>query len=383
VARTANQVLVASDTPAKRRDFEPYVLKTYYLTNISSPQELQDMVNLLRTVFEVRFLVPQPSNNSIEIRAPQATLEAIDKFLPTLSPRQPEVVFDVEVFEVNRSLLQNIGVDLPLQFQVFNIGAAAIAALNSPSVQNLINQLLANGGTIDPNALAGLVGQLQNQQLSSLLQNPIATFGGGLTLFGVSVPPATVNFSRNESRATSIEHTTLRAQQGNAANLHIGTRLPVLTQSFTSGVQLGGIPGATVGQISGVVPGFQYEDLGMTVKATPAIHGTDSVTLNLEMTVKTAGAQQFNGVPVIQNREYKGYIRVRDGESTVMAGMVSRSESRAIRGLPGLANVPLLGQTVGTLSRNDTDSELLVIITPHIISARETTDQTIVMPKGQ
>jgi type II secretory pathway component GspD/PulD (secretin) len=388
VPMTPTEIMVANDTPAKRRELERYVMRTFYFQNVGSPQELNDMVNLLRTVFEVRFLVPSPANNSIEVRAPQETLDAIDRFMGSLSPRPPQVLIDVQVLEVNRSALQNIGINLPLQFQIFNIGAAALAALNSPNLQNLINQLIANGGLNGANSssIAALIGQLQNQQnssLSSLLQNPIATFGGGLTLFGVTIPPATINFQRNDSYVKTIEHTTLQAQEGNAANIHIGERLPVLTQSFSSGVQVGNIPGLNVGSTAGIVPGFQYEDLGVTMKATPSVHGSESVTFNLELQVRTAGATQTNGIPIINNREYKGQISVRDGEPAVMAGMITRNESRAVSGLPGVASVPLIGRFGASENNNVTDSELLLIITPHITSYRETSPSMIVMPKGQ
>lgn len=382
VPLTATDIMVANDTPARRRELEQYVLKTYYFQNISSPQELNDMVNLLRTVFEVRFLVPQPANNSVDVRAPQATVDAIDRFLATLPTRPPQVMLDVHVLEVNRTALQTIGVNLPLQFQMFNIGAAALAAINSPNVQNLINQLIANGGLSAANSgsLAALIGQLQNQK-NSILSNPVATFGGGLTLMGIGVPPVTANFQRNDSRVNTLEHAVLQASEGNAASLHVGERLPVVTQSFSSGVQLANIPGSTLGSIGGVIPGFQYEDLGVTVKATPNIHGSEGVTLNLELQIRTEGAIQSNGQPIINNREYKGVISVKNGEPAVVAGMISRSESRSLQGLPGIASIPLLSQIGATVNNNENDDEILVILTPHITIARETSSEVIVMPK--
>jgi type II secretory pathway component HofQ len=382
VPLTTTDVLVANDTPAKRRELETYILKTYYFHNISSPQELNDMVNLLRTVFEVRFLVPQPANYSVEVRAPQQTVDAIDRFLATLSTRPPQVMLDVHVLEVNRTALRTIGMSVPLQFQIFNIGAAALAAINSPNVQNLINQLIANGGLSAANSgsLAALVGQLQNQQ-NSILSNPIATFGGGLTLMGVGIPPVTANFQRNDSRVVTLEHAQLQASEGNAASLHIGDRLPVITQSFSSGVQLANIPGATLGNIGGVIPGFQYEDLGITVKATPNVHGSESVTLNLELSIRSEGAIQSSGAPIINNREYKGVISVKNGEPAVIAGMISRSESRSLSGLPGLSNIPFLREIGATVNNNENDDEILVILTPQITSARETSSQEILMPR--
>jgi general secretion pathway protein D len=197
----------------------------------------------------------------------------------------------------------------------------------------------------------------------------------------VGIPPVTAHFQRNDSRITNLEHITLKAAEGNAANLHIGERLPVITQSFSSGVQLANIPGATIGQIGGVIPGFQYEDLGVSLKTTPSVHGTEGVTLNLELSVRTAGAIQSNGAPIINNREYKGVISVKDGEPAVLAGMVSRNESLAIQGLPGISKVPVLGLATSSRSPSETDSEILIILTPHITSARETSSSVLVLPK--
>ncbi len=371
VPLTPNEILVAADNDQKRRELERMVQETFYLRDATTPQEVNDVVNMLRTLLEIRFVTQQPGSSSITVRAPQRTIRTAELLLRNLSLSRPQVSLQVQVFEVNQSMLRSVGVQLPLQFQIFNIGSALIAALNSPSVQDQIAQLVAQGNLnpSDLSALAPLLGQFQNQ-LSSLLANPIATFGGGLTLFGVGVPPATLNFSSSRSQVRSLEDTILRASQGNAANLHIGTRYPVLTQSFSSGVSLPGNLGNLANlNALGAVPGFNYEDLGVTLKAKPQIHGSESVTLDVEIEIRTLGAETFNSIPVIQNRTYKGVIRVNDGEPAVMAGMLSKSEQKTLSGVPAIGTLPLFNRLLSNEVLNDSQTELVVVITPRIISA--------------
>lgn len=372
-----NEMFVAADNAQKRREYNRMLQKTFYLRDTTTPTEINDVVNMLRTLFEIRFITQQPSNSSITVRAPQQTLHAAEALLDSMSLARPQVTLEVQAFEVNQSMLRNIGLDIPLQFQMFNITSAALDALNSPNIQSLINQLIANGGLTPENlgSLAALISQLQNQQ-GSLLSNPVATFGGGLTLFAVGIPPISANFSLNESRVTILEQATLYASQGNAATLHVGSKYPVLTQSFSSAVTLGNFQP----NIAGAVPGFNYEDLGLTVKAKPQVHADTAVTLDIDLEIKALGAQSFNGIPVIQNRQYKGVITVKDGEPAVLAGMISNSEQRSLRGLPGIGYVPILNRLGSTEMKNEMRTELIVLITPRIQRPGGTSTATITVP---
>jgi len=375
------RALVANATQEKRREFNRMVHRTFYLRDLTTAQELTETANLLRTMFELRYVLPQPQSSTIEVRGPRDTVKAVERFLAAMDASRPEVALDVQIFEVNRSMLKTVGVDLPLQFQVFNITTAVQDLLNSPNIQDLINQLISSGGLTPENlgSLAGLIGQLQNQQ-SSLLANPLATFGGGLTLFAIGIPPATANLSLNESRVQLVQRVQLRASQANAANLHVGTRFPVLTQSFSSGLTIPGLPGGDLSNATGLIPGFQYEDLGVTLKATPVIHGTSRVSLKLELSVKSLGGEVFNGVPVIQNRQYQGSILVENGHSTVLTGMISENESKTLRGLPVVSRIPILGRATSVERDQQQMSELLVVITPNIVRARERSTDLIELP---
>src|SRR5207248_5075526 len=200
---------------------------------ISAPQELNDIVNLLRTVFEIRFVTPHPQDNTIVVRAPIAVLDAATQLIGTLSDSRPQVMLDVHVYEISSTLTRNMGLHIPNQFTLFNIPAGALAALGGQNIQDLINQLISGGGINQANntAISALLAQLQNQQ-NSLFKQPLATFGNGLTLMGLSLDQLSATLSLNESSLKSLEHATLRASQGKDVNFHLGTRFPILNASF-------------------------------------------------------------------------------------------------------------------------------------------------------
>ncbi len=378
------QILVAPDTKAKRKELNRYALRTFYLPETTTPQELNDIVNLFRNILEIRFVTPAPSASTITVRAPKETLDAAAQLLASLHAGRPQVMLEVQTFEVSRQMLRAVGIDLPLQFQIFNIPAEALAALGQQNIQDLINQLIASGGINQANttAISALLAQLQNQQ-SALLANPLATFGGGITLFGIGIPPATAKFSLNESRITNLEHAHLRAAQGSAATFRLGTRYPIINATFApifNSPQIAQVLGNQ--SFIAPFPSFNYEDLGLTLKAKPMIHGSTAVTLDMELELKTLGAQSFNGVPVISNRSYKGVITVKNEEPAVVAGMVSKSEQESMRGVPGFGRIPGLGRATGSESKQKEEAELLIVITPRIISPGSTgSGKAIPVPK--
>jgi general secretion pathway protein D len=381
VPLSASQVLAAASTPENHRQFDRMVLRTFYLPESSSNQELNEMLNVLRSVFEIRFITQQPATATITARAPQDILDAATVFLENFSAGRPEVLLDMTVYEVNRDALRSLGLNLPLQFQAFNIPAAALAALQTPNVQDLINQLISSGGINQANtqAIAALLAQLQSQQ-TSIFSKPVATFGGGTTLFGIPFPTATANFSWRDSRISTLDHVSLRASENSPATLRIGSRFPTLNATFA--------PIFNTAQISQVIgsqsfaapfPSFTYEDLGITVKATPAVQG-GLVSLQLELEIRALSSQSFNGIPVIQNRSYKTGMAVQDGEPAVMAGMLSRLETRSFQGIPGLGQLPGLSYVFGSPATEQAMTEILVVVRPHILRAGPSAGPEIWLP---
>ena len=380
------QIFVAAESPENHRAFDRLALRSFRVSSASTPQEINDVVNVLRSVFDVRFVTQQPQTGTVIVRAPRDVLDAATNFMEGMDGSRPEVILDVQTYEVSHTFTRNMGLHIPYQFNLFNIPAGALAALGGQNIQNLINQLISGGGINQANStsISALLAQLQNQK-NSIFSQPLATFGGGLTLMGLSLDQLSATLSLNESSVKSLEHATLRASQGKDVNFHLGTRYPILNASFAPIFN-----SPAIAQVIGnntftpAFPSFNYEDLGLTVKAKPVIHTALEVSLQLEMQIRALGTQTLNGVPVISNREYKGSITLKDGEPAVVAGSLSRTEQRSLSGIPGMGQVPGLNKVMASNTAEEDDDELLIVITPHVISrADHDPDSEIWMRRGQ
>jgi tetratricopeptide (TPR) repeat protein len=369
-ALDAHQMLIAANNVENHRQFDRMSLRTLILPPHSTPQEATDLVNAMRNMFDLRFVSSGQTSDTVELRGPQPLLQACSKLLEQLSNERPQVMLDVRVYQINHQLTRNIGVHIPNTFNMYNIPAVALIGLAGQNIGDLINQLIASGGINQAGgtALSGLLAQLGGQQ-NSIFSQPLATFGGGLTFSGVSLDQLSAALSVNESWVRSLENMTMRASQGNDATFHLGEKYPILNASYA--------PIYNSPQISAVLgnqtyvppfPSVSYEDLGLNLKAKPTIHGDGSVSLQLELQVRSLTGQSNNGVPVISNREYKGSINLKDGEPAVVAGEVSRSDTRSMSGIPGLGFLPVLNQAMVNNTKQEEDDELMIIITPHVLA---------------
>jgi len=337
----AHQMLIAADTTDNHKQFDRMSLATFTVPGATTPQQSTEMVTSLRNICDFQ-KISSGQIGTVEVRAPQATLAACTRLLRQLTSDRPQVAIEVEVYNISHNFTRDIGMHIPDTFNMFNIPLAALAGLGGQSIQSLINQLISSGGinAAGSTALSGLLAQLQGQQ-NSIFSQPLATFGGGLTFSGVSLDHLTTALSLNESWARSLSHVTLRAGQGNEATFHLGQRYPILNATYA--------PIYNSPQISAVLgnqsyvppfPSVSYEDLGLSFKAKPVIHGDREVSLTLELQVRSLTGQSSNGAPVISNQEYKGSIRLRDGEPAVVAGEITTNDQRSMSGIPAVAAIP-------------------------------------------
>ena len=366
------QMLIAGDTAENRRQYERLAMRTFYIPGIDTPQALNDVMNMLRNLFEIRFITPSAGNSTLVVRAPQNLLDAATQLLECLDKTRPQVMLDIKVYQVSNSLTRNMGVHIPNQFNLFNIPAGSLAALGGQNIQDLVNQLISSGGINQANntAISALLAQLQNQQSqqNSIFSQPLATFGGGKTLTGVSLDQLSAQLSLNQSWVKTLDHATLRTSQANDATFRMGSRFPILNASFAPIFNTSSISRVLQNNsFQAAFPSFNYEDLGLTIKAKPAISESD-VRLELEINLKALAGQSINGVPVIGNREYKGSIALLDGEPAIVAGEVTHNETLALSGIPGMGIIPGFNKLATTNSKQIEDDELLVVITPHIVS---------------
>jgi hypothetical protein len=365
-----HQMLILLDNAENHKQYDRMSLRRFILPPHSTPQEATDIVNTMRQIFDLRFLSSGQTGDTVEVRGPQRAVEACARLMEQFGNPKPQVMIDVRVYQISHMMTRNIGVHIPNTFNLFNIPAVALAGLGGQNIQDLINQLIASGGInqAGSTSLAGLLSQLTGQQ-SSIFSQPLATFGGGLTFMGLSLDQLSAQLSLNESWVRILDDVSMRAGQGTDTTFHLGQRYPILNASYA--------PIFNSPQISQVlgnqtyippIPSVSYEDLGLNLKAKPTIHGDGTVSLQLELQVRSLTGQSDNGVPVISNREYKASITLKDGEPAFVAGEVSNNDVKSMSGIPGLGSVPGLNMAMVSNTRQEDSDELMIAITPHVIS---------------
>ena len=373
-ALDAHSMFIALDSAENHKQFDRLSLQTFILPPHSAPQEATDFITTLRNMFDLKFITSGQTAGTVEIRAPGPILKACGELLAQLSNERPQVMLDVRVYQIDHQLTRNIGMHTPDTFTLYNIPAVALAglgALGGQNIQQLVNQLISSGGInqAGSSALSGILAQLGGQG-NNIFSTPLTTFGGGLTFMGLSLDQLTTTLSVNESWVRNLSSVNMRATQGNDTTFHLGERYPIMNASYA--------PISNSPQISAVLgnqsyvppfPSVSYEDLGINLKAKPTVHGDEAVSLQLELQVRSLTGDSNNGVPVISNREYKGSITLNNGEPAVVAGQISRTDTISMTGVPGLGAIPLLNQAMVNNSKEEEDDELMIVITPHILSS--------------
>jgi len=268
---TPNTIFVAADTPAKRKELEQSVIRTFYLANLSQPNELQDLVNILRTLLDTQRLQQFPSQQAIVVRGTPDQIALAEKLIDDLDKSRPEVVVDVVIMQVQRNKLRDLGITPPT-----NVSVAVI--------DNTINQTSTSGSNVGTGN--GSVTTTTGSQPGVINLNSLAHLNA--TNFQVTIPPATASFLYNDSNTKILQQPQIRALDGQKASLKIGQRIPVATGSFQPGI--GG-----VGINPLVNTQFNYIDVGVNIDVTPHVHGTDQVTLKLAMDISAVDSFQNIG----------------------------------------------------------------------------------------
>jgi general secretion pathway protein D len=326
----------------------------------------------------VSHVITSPGSSTVTVRAPARTLDAVERLIGDFSTGRPQVMLEIQAIQVDESLSRELGIALPLQFNIFNINTELRNAI-SPANQALVNQFLSTG-QINPADAAALLALLATQQsgAQSPLLQPFTTFGGGRTRTGLGLPPLTAHFKFNQSTFKSLQKSTVRAEQGHAANFHVGDRYPVPTSSFAPLLNLPSLPSSlrnSASNLQPLIPSYSYEDLGITLKLTPQVNAVSEVVLQVELNLRSLGATSFNNVPVISNREYKGTISTRDGQTSIIAGSISGSEVNTVAGAPGISRVPGLGLAASVRTKQSSSSQILLLITPYVLRGQPSRDQ--------
>jgi general secretion pathway protein D len=350
---TPNTIFVAADTPAKRKEIEQSVIRTFYLSNLSQPNELQDLVNILRTLLDTQRLQQFPSQQAVVVRGTPDQIALAEKLIEDLDKSRPEVVVDVVIMQVQRNKLQNLGISPPTSVSVALVDNTSTTTSTSGS----------NVGTGN-----GSVSTTTGSTTGTINLNTLAHLNA--TNFQVTVPPATATFLYSDSNTKILQQPQIRALDGQKASLKVGQRVPVATGSFQPGI--GG-----VGINPLVNTQFNYIDVGVNIDITPRVHGTDQVTLKLSMDISAVDSfQNIGGIqqPVIGQRKIEQEILMREGEANIMGGILEETESKSLSGIPGLAQIPFFHYFFAQTNTQRQDNELVFMLVPHIVRSQDVFD---------
>ena len=344
---TPNTLFVASDTLAKRKELEQNVIKTFYLTNVSQPTELQDMVNAIRSVLEVSRIQQLPTQKAIVVRGTPDQVALAEKLITDIDRAKPEVIIDVVVMQVTHDFVRDLGVSPP------GSGTVALQGTTTTTTTTTTTGTTATAGaTTTPNTLS-------LNQFAHLTAND----------FLVTIPPATANFMFSNANTKIIQSPRVRASDGQKASLKIGDRVPVATGSFQPGI--GG-----VGINPLVNTQFQYIDVGVNVDITPQVHANREVSMKITIDVSEVDSYvTIGGIqqPVIGQRKIEHEVRLKEGEVNLMGGILQEQDIKSWSGIPGLGQIPILKYLFATSDTEKHENEIVFALIPHIVRGAELT----------
>ena len=332
-----NTIMVANDNQQTRQLYEEQIIKTFYLGNSLAATDLAETITMLRLLLTLSKVAQITAQNAIVIRDTPAKIAMAEKILQSIDKAKPEVLIEVAVLEVDRNLDRTLGVTPPAGTSItFQNGATT-----PPS-----------GGTTPPPP---------NNTVS--IKN-LDKIGSGN--FFVTIPSTAVDFVTSQSHARVLQNPSLRAADGKPAKLRIGTKQPVAQGSFqpTFAGNIGGTP----------VVNFQTIDVGVNLDMTPRVMLNRDIAMTIKVGVNAiSGSVNFSGIPypILTNREIEHDIRLKEGESSVIGGIITDADQVTVTGLPGAAKIPLIRYLFSSENKQRRESEIIIVITPHIVRLPE------------
>jgi general secretion pathway protein D len=324
-----NTIVVIPDTPAKRREYEEEIVRTFYLSNA----DLKETMDMLRMVLDARRISPTTATNALTIKDTPERIAAAGRVVSAIDKARPEVIIDVELLEVDRTRLMDYGLQIasPGNPPVGINGSAAIAT--------------------DPNGTISLQA-LKNLTASDLL------FSGLPSLF--------YRLLKTDTNTRILANPQLRTADGSPAHAGFGQQVPVPVTTFA--------PIATGGTPQQPITSFNYQNIGVNIDITPRTHHDDDVSLSLKVGVTSISGSGFGGLPTFNNREVSTIIRLRDGETNMLAGLIRDDERRTLDGIPGLSDIPGVGRLFARNQKTTEQTDIILTLTPHIIRVLDLTE---------
>jgi general secretion pathway protein D len=323
--------LMVRDTAQKRTEMSPAMAIAIPIPERISVQDAQEMMTAVAQTLEIRKFSLDPVKRVVYLRDQVSKIVAARSMFADLSRLRAQVEIEVEFLEVTKSSALGYGLQLPTSSSLVNFSSFLG---NTPSAVNGLTKFL--------------------------------TFGGGATFFGVGIASSMVLATFTKSDSDVILKSQIVTLDGQPATLHVGERYPIVTATYSGGSssQIG------TGFASGLTapPTVNFEDLGLVLKVTPSVHNGGEVTLEISSEFKVLGATDANGNPAISSRKYEGKVRLRMDESAIVAGLLESTNGEIINGVFGLSSIPLIGRLLRTNNINKGESQVLLVLRPHLMS---------------
>jgi general secretion pathway protein D len=317
-------ITIIPDTPAKRREYEETVVRTFYLSNA----DVKETIDLLRVVIDIRQISPTTATNAITIKDTPERIAAAGKLITAIDKARPEVVIDVELLEVDRTRLRDYGL------QIASPGSAGIS------------------GSADVNRDDFRLANLKNLTAADV--------------FLSGIPGVYYRLLKNDSSTRTLANPQLRTAEGLPATARFGERVPVPVTTFA--------PIAAGGVNTQPITSYAYENIGVNIDITPRTHHNDEVTLALKVSLSSISGTGFADLPTFGNREIATTIRLKDGETNMLAGLIRDEERAVINGIPGLSDIPLVGRLFASNHKESQQTDIILTLTPHIVRVLELTE---------
>jgi len=347
---TANTIFVAMNTRAKRQELEEEAVQTFYLANTAQQNDLNDIQTALRNLLVNAKLYGVPSQSAIVMRATPDELLLAQKLINDLDKSRPEVVVDVALLEVNRDKTRTYGVQLPGTFGL---------QLQPP------NATSTTGTTTGTTTTGTTTTGTTTSSSTNLTLNNLAHLNA--TNFAVTVGQATANLLLSDSDTKVLQNPSIRATDGQKADLKIGERIPVATGSYQTGA-------ATAVVSSLVNTQFTYLDVGVEIEITPVVHYDRDVTLKIKIvSSQEEGSTNIGGItePIISQRTADQVVRLKEGEVNILGGFLQKQDLITIGGTPFLGELPILKYIFSSTQHEVQDDEIIFMLTPHVVRATD------------
>ncbi len=319
-------IIIADDTPQNRRTYEDQVIQTFFLSNA----EVKDVMTIIRSLISAKNVAANEQLNAIVLRDTADKVKVAEQIILTNDKARAEVVIDVELLEINTNKLSNLGLNLS---------------------QNQITSSLDLGGEDVPLRLSDVEFLNANNWV-------------------LTIPNFIFDFLKTATDAQLLAQPKLRITEGEKATLTIGDRVPIPTTTFNTS----NVAGTNIVPITS----FQYQDVGIKIDIEPRVHHNNQVSLQLRVEVSAISgnvdAPGGQSQPIIGQRTIESNIRLQDGETNFLAGLIRNDETSSESGIPGLSDIPVLGRLFKSNRRQNTRTDIVLTLTPHIIRRANITE---------